>query len=153
MGRSEISAKRRGESKGKVKMRRCKWKKCVHNTNYAMAYLPKNSKKKKSLNRKVYRAELNVAKLDACISKAITLVALVCTLKEKAYMIYKSILKWFIRAIAIICGPWKKRRFPKRVESIVSNAPSEKNIFQNIYLFYTNLLSSLKWLHSRMVSN
>lgn len=51
-----------------------------------MAYLPKNSKKK-SLNRKVYRAELNVAKLDACISKAITLVALVCTLKEKAYMI------------------------------------------------------------------
>jgi len=108
--------------------------------------------KKKSLNRKVYRAELNVAKLDACISKAITLVALVCTLKEKAYMIYKSILKWFIRAIAIICGPWKKRRFPKRVESIVSNAPSEKNIFQNIYLFYTNLLSSLKWLHSRMVS-
>jgi len=53
----------------------------------------KKFKKKKSLNRKVYRAELNVAKLDACISKAITLVALVCTLKEKAYMIYKSILK------------------------------------------------------------
>jgi len=29
----------------KVKMRRCKWKKCVHNTNYAMVYLPKNSQK------------------------------------------------------------------------------------------------------------
>lgn len=45
--------------------------------------------KKKSLNWKVYRAKLNVAKLDACISKAITLVALVCTLKEKVYIIYR----------------------------------------------------------------
>lgn len=125
MGRSEISAKRRGESKGKLKWDDANGK-SVYTTRIMQWHICQKIQKKKSLNRKVYRAELNVAKLDACISKAITLVALVCTLKEKAYMIYKSILKWFIRAIAIICGPWKKRRFPKRVESIVSNAPRKE---------------------------